>query len=114
MIEKSVMKTHEYKTSIMYRIACDCGGKDCDLTLELEKDEDVQMLFLNLYKDLAWSSYWKTDNWFENIWLRIKCALRILFTGYIKVEEGFVMRDEQINGFIKALQEAKEKFKETR
>lgn len=111
MIEKNVMKVSEFDDSITYRISCDCGSKDCDLTLDLEKDPDLDMVFLNLYKDLAWSSYWQSgDNWFKNIWLRIKCAFRILSTGYIKVEESFVMREEQIEGFIKALEEAKEKL----
>lgn len=114
MIEKSIMKTGEWERSVMYRVACDCKDKDCDTTLEIEKEQDLDMVFLNLYKDLVWSSYWHDDcKWYKNIWLRIKCAIRVLVYGKIKVQETFVMREEQINAFIKALNEAKEYLKKS-
>jgi poly-D-alanine transfer protein DltD len=113
MPDNKIMKTHEFNDSIIYRASCDCGSSECDLTLELEKDKDVEMLFLNLYKNLVWSSYWgSNDGWYVNLWRRIKCALTVLFTGYIKVEETFVFHDiEQIEHFINAINEGIEKLK---
>jgi len=113
MPDNKIMKTHEFDEAIFYRASCDCGSPDCDLTLELEKDKDLQMIFLNLYKNLAWSSYWGSgDVWYINLWRRIKCALKILITGHIQVEETFVFRDiEQIEHFTNAINEGIEKLK---
>jgi len=108
MIEKSVMKIHEYDDSITYRVACDCGSPDCDMTLDLEVDKETQMIFLTIYKNLLWSSYWGDNPWYTRIWNRIQCAVKVLCTGHIEVLESFVMQESQINGLIKALQEGKE------
>lgn len=99
------MKLHEFEDSVFYRAACCCGNEKCDLTLELERDEDIDnMIFLNMYKNLYWSSHWGSNNCLFNFWLRIKAALRVLFTGYIKVEESFIFKgEEQINDFLDAL-----------
>ena len=110
-VDKSVMKIHEWEKAITYRVACNCGDEKCDMTLDLEKDDNLCMIFLNIYKNLHWSSYWGSTNWFKNIWLRIKCALKVLFTGYIEIQESFIMREDQINGFIKALEEGKDYLK---
>lgn len=104
-----VMKTNEFNDSVYYRIACSCGSGDDDLTIEFERDPKIpDMIFLNFYKDLAWSSHWGDSNFFNRIWRRIKTSLKILFTGYIEVEESFVLQgEEHINSFIKALEEGK-------
>jgi hypothetical protein len=111
MIEKSVMKIHETKNCVMYRLECDCRSPECDLILDLERDEDG-FVFLNLYKDLEWASYWGDDPWYTRIWRRITCSIRVLFKGYIKVEGTFVMREDQLDGFMKALKEGREQIKE--
>jgi hypothetical protein len=106
MIEKNVMEILSSDDSIMYRMSCDCMSPECDLIIELEKDKDG-FIFLNLYKNLEWASYYNADVWYKRLWLRITCAFRLLFTGYIRVEETFVMREPQIDGFMKALKEGK-------
>jgi hypothetical protein len=107
------MKTEEFDDSVYYRLPCSCGSKDHDVTLEFEHDKDIpDMLFLNMYKDLAWSSYWGDTNFFQRIWRRIKTALRILFVGFIEVEESFILRGEDhIDAFIEALKEGKRLMK---
>jgi len=114
MPDNKIMKTHEFEDAIFYRASCDCGSPDCDLTLELEKDKELQMIFLNMYKNLSWSSYWGDgDIWYKNLWLRIKCALKVLFTGYIQVEESFIFKDiKQIEHFTNAINEGIEKLNE--
>lgn len=109
-IEESVMKVNK----CLYRVACGCGCKDCDMTLELEKTEGLDSeIFLNMYKDLHWASYWDPNKtWYGRIWERIKVAARILFIGRIKVEECFVMEKSQIEAFIKAIEDAKKDIKE--
>ena len=104
------MKTEKFDNSIFYRIACSCGTDGHDLTLEFEHDKRFpHMLFLNMYKKLAWSSYWGMNNtWYKNIWKRITGAAKMLFKGYIEVEESFILKGEDhIDSFIEALEEGK-------
>lgn len=108
MTTNRIMKLEENKNAVMFRAACDCTDQDCDMTLDLEVDEDF--LYLTLFKKLRWSSCWKCENIFQEIWLRISCAVKVLFTGYIEVEEAFLMRDKQIDDFVDAITEAKEKL----
>lgn len=109
MISKNVMKTNEFENSIYYRASCSCGSNEHDVSIEFEIDKDIpSMLFLNFYKTIAWCSHWGDLNWFIQIWKRIKCSLRVLFTGYIELEESFIIRgEEDIDAFIEALKEGK-------
>lgn len=109
MISKNVMKTHEFEDSIFYRASCSCGADEHDIMIEFEVKKDMPgYIFLNFYKKVAWCSNWKTGNWFVKLYKRITCALRILFTGYIEVEETFILEDDvNIDGFIEALVEGK-------
>lgn len=110
-ISKSTMKLAEWNNAIMYRVACDCTDQDHDITLDLEFDPEVKMIFLNMYKKLQWSSVqgWN-GNFFKEIYCRIKTAIKMLFTGYIEVESDFILREEQIDSFIEALEEGKRKL----
>ena len=113
MTTNRIMKVHEFEKAIYYRASCSCGEPDCDLTLELERDDDCKMIFLNMYKNLCWSAHWRSDNFFQILWRKIKMACRILFTGYTKVEECFIFcGDEQIDDFLNALKEGRNYLKE--
>ena len=114
MISNKVMKTEEFDNAIYYRLPCSCGSKDHDVTLEFEHDKKFpDILFLNMYVNLAWSSYWGDTNFFQIVWKRIKTSLKILFVGYIEVEESFIFKGEDhIDAFIEALHEGKRLMKE--
>jgi len=104
---KRIMELNKYKDTVIYRAACSCGDEKCDLTIMLEKDSNGDDITLLFYKNLHWSSYWQSDNIFFNFYLRIKAALKILFTGYIEVEEAFLFDSEdQINSFTKAINDS--------
>jgi hypothetical protein len=109
MISNKVMKTEEFDDAIYYRLPCSCGSKDHDITLEFEHDEEIpEMVFLNVYMNLVWSSYWGDTNFFQIIWRKIKTALRIIFVGHIELEESFILKGEDhIDAFIEALNEGK-------
>jgi len=112
MISKNVMKTHEFEDSIYYRAACSCGSDEHDVTIEFERDEDIpSMIFLNFYKKIGWCSHWGDLNWFERVWKRIKCSVIMLFTGYVELEESFILDKDNIDSFIEALKEGKEYMK---
>lgn len=114
MTSYRTMKTNEFKDAIFYRVACDCGSDEHDLHFEFEKDSEIpEMIFLNFYKKLVWSSYWgDNDKWYKNFWLRIKGATKMIFKGYVEVEESFILRGEDhIDSFIEALEEGKQYMK---
>ncbi len=117
MISKNVMKTDEFKDSIYYRAACNCGSNEHDVTIEFKIDKDIpSMLFLNFHKNTAWSSSdWGKLNLISSIWRRVKCSLRMLFTGYVELEESFIIQgEEDIDAFIDALKEGKKLIKKKR
>lgn len=111
-----VMKLHEFEKSVFYRVACDCGAKDCDLSLIIEYDEELNYISLNMYKNLHASAHWNYG-WkyfdFIRVWQnKIKMIKDILCKGYIEVQEEFLIKDENhINEFIEALEEGKEYIK---
>lgn len=105
----------EFENTIYYRVACQCSANDCDLSLEMEWDEELGEIALNMYKDLRWNSEWGSDYkfgwWWKDKWLRLKVASKVLFTGYIKVDGWLILQgNEHIDAFIEALEEGKNKI----
>lgn len=114
--EKSfrMMKTEEFEDSIYYRAACDCGSKDHDILIEIELDKKIpDVVFLNFYKDVCWCSNWGNLNFFQRWIKKIKAVFRMIFTGYIELEESFIFRgEEHIKEFIEGLNEALRKIQD--
>ena len=113
MISKNVMKIHEFDDSIYYKAACSCGSDDDITTIEFEKIQPPSdMIALNFYKNIAWCSHWGNHNIFYNFWKRVKCSMKVLFTGYVTLEESFIIQgEESITDLIKALEEGREYIK---
>ena len=100
--------------SIWYRVPCSCTDLQCDMTLEIEFDKDVNSVVLNMYKRLRASAHWGyTSNWgwfdFIRVFInKLSMCCKMLVFGYVDVEEGFMIREEKhIDDFIKALEEGK-------
>lgn len=111
---KKVMEITRFSKSIFYRVACDCMSNKCDLTVELEKDD--QTIWLNMYKHFSPSAYYGRDwdhfDFIRVFWNKIKMCFKILFLGYIEIEETTVFQDEEhIQAFIQALEEGREYLK---
>lgn len=135
---KKVMLMEDRGDSITYRCACDCGEGEHDLHIEFEYDKELQqMLFLNFYKDVYFFDYFRRDVlWFDDIikkvkekkfkeavsdffddtlfyyWknfrYRLRKAVRLLFTGYLKMNEDFILHGvDHIDSFIGVLEEGK-------
>jgi hypothetical protein len=100
-VSKRICELNDFGDSIFYKLICECGGDDCDTDLELSKDEEFGFITLNFYSKL--SRY--CDSFLD----RFKCALKILFTGNLTLYGNTLMSEDQIDDFIMALQEAKEK-----
>lgn len=109
------MKLNEFKDAVYYQTACDCNNKECNMTLELELDSRFPgFLFLNLYKRLIWNSDYGRFSWLYRMWRRVRDGFRMIFFGYIYVEESHTFRGkEHIKSFISAIEEGMEKIKES-
>lgn len=96
---------HKHGSGAIYKIACSCGDPthECTIIFELE-DGIAEMHF---YKRLNWSPWYK-DQWFHKIWERIKAASKILFTGWIEMEDELVVDYKYIPDIIKAFEESKQ------
>lgn len=108
-----VMKTNEFDRSVYYKADCSCGSDEHCITIEFEHDEEIpSMIFLNFYKDIAWCCHWGSPNFFKRCWLKTKAVFRIIFTGYIELNESFILQGEkQIEDLIYAMQEGLERVK---
>ncbi len=105
MISDNVMKVKEFGDSVIYRVGCDCMDKDCELTLELELEKDRQMVFLNMTKDLVWDEYYHSEWKIVRAWRRLKCTLRMLFTGRIEIESSLVLKHNNMMALRDAIDE---------
>lgn len=94
-------KVRETDDWIMWTTTCQCMSHN--LVVEIEYDKEFDMAMFNFYHDVGWSE--TETNIFKSIWKRIKAASKILFTGYLSLNESFMFRDKQhIEDFQKALQ----------
>jgi hypothetical protein len=84
----------------------------------MEKEEDI--LKLEFYIDVIFNDYRffnqtifsRIKNFINIIWKRIIISLRVLFKGRVELTQEFILDNkEQINDFIKALEEGKEYLK---
>lgn len=110
------MKSREIESkngpSIFYKVECDCGGEDDILTFELEFDKDFGDITLHHYCKMQWADYWGFPNFFQKYWRRIKCAFKVLFTGYIEVDHEMIIYGEpHVQSIIDAYIEGKQKVK---
>ena len=107
-----IMKTSEYKTDLFYRASCMCGSEECDLTLELEYDEELNEIILYIYKNVYWSDGW-SNSLFVRFWKRLKASLKIMFTGNLKMDSDFIFDSkEQIKEFTSQLESGITKISE--
>lgn len=98
---------YESENSVMYRAVCSCTDNHHDQTLSLEyneyNDEQPGLLELTIYHEI-WYPDWKEENWFKKIWKRIKVSSKLLFTGEVELEGGFMFSGkEAVKDYIDAL-----------
>lgn len=115
LVSYGVMLTEAFGGLDFYQVACGCGDKDCNMVIEIEYNEESKRVYLSFYKDICLSIYWHDENWFKRQWRRIKYAARILFTGFVKMEEVHIFKDpEHVEAFIKVLEYGKGEMERAR
>ena len=137
---KLIMLTDNFENSLVYRCACSCGDKGHDVYVEVEYDKELNMMFLNFYKDVGFfNKYRREILWFDNLLekfrnrnsklrecysylyentvkyffqnfgYRLRKSFRLLFVGYLEMNEDFVFQDsEHVDNFIKAIEEGRQ------
>jgi len=111
-ISKGVMKVDEWKgKSVLYKIACACMSDDCDCSVDFNFDNDFGDIEVDFYQNINWADYYNNNWFFTRWWARVKAALRVLWTGEMKLEGGFIIRGQgHIDSIIEAWQEGRDKM----
>ena len=91
--------------SMWYVLHCGCGDRDHSALINIDCDDGT--IWLNFYKDLAYFPPYYVGP-IGKLWHRIRATIRLLFTGYIEVNESMLMVDEDhIDNLIDALIESR-------
>jgi len=113
---EKIIDTGDY---VVYRTTCRCGSTDHNLCVILEYDKELDIVSVSMLADLE-SISWGGDYdqariviWVKDILGRIKKAVKLILTGYIKMETDFIFRDRSHAAeFAKALTVMADKLKE--
>lgn len=137
---KRVMLTDDFGDSLFYRCACSCSDKDHDICIEVEYDKELNMVFLNFYKDVGFFNKYRRDilwfdkllekfrdknsklrecfsyfyentvkYFFQNFGYRLRKSFRLLFIGYLEMNEDFIFQDsEHIDNLIKVIEKGRQ------
>lgn len=108
------MKTYDSPDCVVYKLNCNCDSNDHLTSIEIERDDDLHDLTIHFYKKMIWTSQWGEIAWYQRIWKRLICSIKMLFTGWIEVEEYVIIYGEDhINSLIEALEEGKQQIKKS-
>ncbi len=110
---KGILKGAEYEDTIFYTAQCSCMGHEQSLMFDYDSEvPDKVILLLDTRFDI---NVWRDDGFFKSLWKRIRYASEILFTGYFEWDSDFIFTgEEQIEGYISALQEGMTKMKKAK
>lgn len=121
-ISNRITLLNKYKDTVLYLAKCSCMSDNHDLMIYIEKDNRDNEIKLEFYIDVILNEYYwfynktifsKIKNFFSITWKRFTIALRVLFKGRIEMNQEFLISNkDQINDFIKALEEGKNFLKE--
>lgn len=113
MTSKNIAEIHDSQTLKIYEAMCSCGGRECNQRLSLEvdiineKNDAVPVSLTTLtieHTAVRIDTY--GSGFFSRLWARLRCALGVLLTGHVAVVSDFVFRDEAVQDYIEALQDA--------
>lgn len=88
---KKIMEITNADGLKQYRTACMCGSSNCDLSITIERDNDI--LSMMFHKRLTASSYFEANNWVMEKIKRIKMCFKLLWSGYIDTEAEFIFEN---------------------
>lgn len=89
-----IVKTHDWGTSVMYDIRCDCGSSDDTITLEVEaEDSYVSVTHYVKVKSRWWV---KNDAWYplRALWNRLRITYKLWVHGYVEYEASTLLTQQ--------------------
>lgn len=89
-----ITKTHDWGTSVMYSIPCECGSPDDAITLEVEAEDSF--VSVNHYVTVKTNWWVKNDRWYplRSLWKRIKFTYAMWVHGYVKYEASTMLTQQ--------------------
>lgn len=129
-----VMEVDRYKDEIFYRVACNCGSSECDMTMTLKLDRntgyisilfekemlttcdyDIQSVWFDIFEDSWEETKENLKNWFKNLLTRFKNKIKHTWTiwahGYLKSSADLLINDEKhIQSFLEAIEGGREEL----
>ena len=93
---------------IMFKTTCDCSSNDHSVGVIVETlGKDDKRPLVSLYFKCGRRDHYINTNIFQRIFRRISDSLKILFTGYLDLDEEFIFRDtKHLRDFRNTLEEA--------
>ncbi len=117
MKKSNVEVTKDFKTFVIFQSTCECGDSDHTLRVMVEDwgekwNEPKNVMATFFFKCGRFETNIE-DSFFKRMWYRIKDACKILFTGYLVLDEEFIFRDrEHLKDFTNTLEEAVNQIEE--
>ena len=118
--EKAAYKValmYDTPTSKTYQLLCNCGDPEHNwvVDIELEKQGPLAGPMVTIYGDMYYYESWYSGYSPGDIWRRITmywkrwgAVLRLLFTGYLKMNTDLLILDEKhLDSFIGILEEGR-------
>lgn len=101
-MQEKLMKLNDYSDgSSHWRVACDCGDCDHDVSMFFEAEKDFTDVSLNV--EMRYGAFEKWGNFFKRWPWRIKTAAKILFTGHYTFVADVILDDKGIKAMQTAL-----------
>jgi hypothetical protein len=120
------MRTNDFGDSKYYRVMCDCGYAEHDITFEVEADDsDVTVHIWTEVKTPYWHEYFKIDykeNWvlyklkeFANRWINTAdICWTAIKSGYVRMESTTILKRQTAINFADTLVSAVKDVEEFR
>lgn len=112
----AMMKSKEWEDAVYYRVACDCGSDEHDMSIWAETtgvDDYYEIRFGTIMVAKDYRNHFRSKwfRWLDSPVNRVAIALRVLFTGRVEMHHEFVLGKENVRGLRVALQDIESKFR---
>ena len=111
---EGILKQNDFGNSKFYRISCQCGDPQHDITLEVEAEDTGVNVNHYVKVKTDWWSKPTPFYWLNSIIHRVKLTWNIWIKGYLELESSTMMTEQQTFNYALALNEAIKDVKQFR
>ncbi len=112
MVATNVYRFGSWNDLQLLRAGCACMNPDHDhnimITVEREDnfDDFISVSIESNLEHCAWQDEWH-GNLFQRLWVRLKAAVRVMFTGHLSISSTFYFQSEdQVRDYIQAINDS--------